>query len=85
MKRIELGMNENLSLLLYFTCSCVWNISFAMYFGWKLALAIFLTSAPIVALSTGVLTKVQANYVRKEIKAYSEAGSIASEMFNSIR
>src|SRR5699024_8400930 len=85
LKRIEHGMNENLSILLYFICSCVWNMIFALYFGWKLALVIFATSAPIMAISTGLLSKVQASFVRKEMKAYSEAGSIASEIFNSIK
>ncbi len=78
-------MNENLSMLLYFAFSCLWHASFALYCGWKLALAIFLTSAPIIAVATGVMSKFNTSAVRKEMKAYGEAGAVAAEMFSAVR
>jgi len=78
-------MNENLALLIYFTVSVVSNATYALYFGWQLALAIFCTVAPIVALSSGIMTKVQATFVRQEMKSYADAGAMAGEIITSIR
>lgn len=44
-----------------------------------------LISTPILAVSMGILAKVQASLTENELKAYAKAGGVAEEVFSSIR
>lgn len=44
-----------------------------------------LVSTPVLAISMGVLAKVQASLTENELKAYAKAGGVAEEVFSSIR
>ena len=44
-----------------------------------------LVSTPVLAVSMGVLAKVQASLTENELKAYAKAGGVAEEVISSIR
>lgn len=44
-----------------------------------------MVSTPVLAVSMGVLAKIQASLTESELKAYAKSGGIAEEVFSSIR
>lgn len=64
--------------------SFIVSVIFSFFYGWKLTLVI-LSCAPLIILSTAFVSKMQASLTKKELKAYSKAGSVAEEVLGSIR
>lgn len=46
---------------------------------------VMLVSTPVLAISMGILAKIQASLTENELKAYAKAGGVAEEVFSSIR
>lgn len=44
-----------------------------------------MVSTPVLAISMGILAKIQASLTENELKAYAKAGGVAEEVFSSIR
>jgi ABC-type bacteriocin/lantibiotic exporter with double-glycine peptidase domain len=57
LKRFEDGISEKLGFAIYYSSGSVVNLILAFIFGWKLALVV-LAFAPLLAISTGIMTKV---------------------------
>ncbi|XP_027198903.2 ATP-dependent translocase ABCB1-like [Dermatophagoides pteronyssinus] len=83
-KKFENGFNENLGLLIYNVVGAVMNLIIGFYYGWKLSLAI-VAMAPLIVITSFVMTKFQSHYTQKELSAYSSASSVAEEAISAIR
>ena len=46
---------------------------------------VMMVSTPVLAISMGILAKVQASLTENELKAYAKAGGVAEEVFSSVR
>ncbi len=57
LKRFEDGISEKLGFAIYYSSGSVVNLILAFTLGWKLTLVV-LAFAPLLAISTGVMTKV---------------------------
>ena len=44
-----------------------------------------MVSTPVLAVSMGVLAKIQASLTESELKAYAKSGGVAEEVFSSVR
>ncbi|OTF74455.1 ABC transporter sub-family C-like protein, partial [Euroglyphus maynei] len=83
-KKFENGFNENLGLLIYNVVGAAMNLIIGFYYGWKLSLAI-VAMAPLIVITSFVMTKFQSHYTQKELTAYSSASSVAEEAISAIR
>jgi ABC-type multidrug transport system fused ATPase/permease subunit len=57
LKRFEDGISEKLGFAIYYISASVVNLILAFTLGWKLTFVV-LAFAPLLAISTGVMTKV---------------------------
>lgn len=62
----------------------VMGIVASFIYGWKLTLVV-LTCSPFIIISTAMVAKIQGSLAEKELKAYSDAGNVAEEVFSGIR
>ena len=46
---------------------------------------IMMCATPVLAISMGILAKIQASLTENELKAYAKSGGVAEEVFSSIR
>ncbi|XP_071446273.1 ATP-dependent translocase ABCB1 [Hetaerina americana] len=82
--KIEEGLGEKVVMFFHFQIAFVGSLVLALVKGWELAL-ICLISFPVTLIAVGVTSRVTSVLSRKEVEAYGKAGSIAEEVFSSIR
>lgn len=56
----------------------------SFFYGWKLTLVV-LSCCPFIVIATALVAKIQGTLSEKELEAYSDAGSVAEEVFSAIR
>lgn len=84
LNKIQDGIGEKIGMFTFSMTSFIASIINAFIHGWQLTL-VMLVSTPVLAISMGILAKVQASLTENELKAYAEAGGVAEEVFSSIR
>ncbi|XP_046633239.1 ATP-dependent translocase ABCB1-like isoform X2 [Daphnia pulicaria] len=84
LNKIQDGVGEKIGMFIFSMTCFIASIINAFIHGWELTL-VMLVSTPVLAVSMGVLAKVQASLTENELKAYAKAGGIAEEVFSSIR
>merc|ERR1719239_292923 len=83
LNKIQEGMGEKIGMLCFFMSTFWCSIITAFMKGWELTL-ILLSMIPLMALASGFMTKAQGSFAAREMKAYSEAGSVAEEVLSNI-
>lgn len=68
----------------YLVMGFVSSVTMAFFYGWKLTL-VMLTCAPVLTIAQAMVCKVQTNLKEREMEAYGKAGSVAEEVFSSIK
>ena len=82
--KLKEGIGEKLSIFMYLLMTFILNVIFAFFYGWKLTFVI-LAFAPLIILSTALVSRMQSSLTEKELKSYSKAGAVAEEVLGSIR
>ncbi|KAJ8919087.1 hypothetical protein NQ315_012072 [Exocentrus adspersus] len=82
--KFEDGIGEKVPMFLNFQVVFVASLVVAFIHGWELAL-ICLSSLPASMLALGVIAGLTAKLAKKELDAYSAAGSVAEEVLSNIR
>ncbi|XP_061186070.1 ATP-dependent translocase ABCB1-like [Saccostrea echinata] len=78
------GIGDKVATFVQWTTTFLISFVIAFVSGWKLALAT-VAFCPLVILVGGTLTKWVRNLSMEESQAYASAGSVAEEVFSSIR
>ncbi|KZS17965.1 ABC transporter, subfamily ABCB/MDR [Daphnia magna] len=81
LNKIQDGIGEKIGMFTFSMTSFIASIINAFIHGWQLTL-VMLVSTPVLAISMGILAKVQASLTENELKAYAEAGGVAEEQRN---
>ncbi|XP_028400885.1 multidrug resistance protein 1-like isoform X2 [Dendronephthya gigantea] len=84
LNKIVDGLGRKLAAFQYCVASFICGYFLGFFYGWKLTLVI-LSLFPVIVISGGFLGWVITGFTTKELKAYSEAGSVAQEVFSSFR
>ncbi|XP_037902429.1 multidrug resistance protein homolog 49-like isoform X2 [Hermetia illucens] len=84
LNKIKDGIGEKLIFFIYILGLFTMTVVFSLFHGWKLTLVV-LSCAPLVIFSTAFMVKLQSSLSEKGMEAYSSAGAVAEEVFNSIR
>ncbi|PVD39429.1 hypothetical protein C0Q70_02059 [Pomacea canaliculata] len=82
--KIHDGIGDKIGSLFQFVAGAIAGFVIGFYYGWKLTLVI-LSVSPLLAVSAGAFSKLASTMTSKELSAYAKAGSIAEEVFSSIR
>ncbi|XP_038117776.1 multidrug resistance protein homolog 49 [Culex quinquefasciatus] len=82
--KLKEGIGEKLSIFTFLAMSFTASVLASFVYGWELTLVV-LSCAPFIIIATAVVAKVQSSLTEKELKAYSSAGTVAEEVFSSIR
>lgn len=82
--KFEDGIGEKVPMFLNFQIVFIASLVIAFVKGWELAL-ICLISLPASMIALGVIAVLTSKLAKKELDAYGSAGSIAEEVFSSIR
>ncbi|XP_001986851.2 multidrug resistance protein homolog 49 [Drosophila grimshawi] len=82
--KVKEGIGEKVAIVTFLIMTFVMGIVASFIYGWKLTLVV-LTCCPFIVLSTAMVAKIQSSLAEKELKAYSDAGSVAEEVFSGIR
>lgn len=78
------GIGEKIAMFVYLFGGFIFSMIISFIYGWELTL-VTLSCAPIIILSTAIVTKMQSSLTAKELETYGLAGRIAEEVFQSIR
>uniref|UniRef100_K1Q4F4 ABC-type xenobiotic transporter n=1 Tax=Magallana gigas TaxID=29159 RepID=K1Q4F4_MAGGI len=78
------GMGDKIATFFQWTTTFVVSFIIAFISGWKLALAT-VAFCPLIILIGGTLTRWVRNLSGEESQAYASAGSVAEEVFSTIR
>lgn len=73
-----------MAIVTFLIMTFVMGIVASFIYGWKLTLVV-LTCSPFIIISTALVAKIQSSLAQKELKAYSDAGGVAEEVFSGIR
>ncbi|KAJ3662142.1 hypothetical protein Zmor_006501 [Zophobas morio] len=84
LSKFEDGIGEKVPMFVHFQAAFVSSLIMALVKGWELAL-ICLTSLPVSMIAIGIIGVLSSKIAKKEQDAYATAGSIAEEVFTSIR
>ncbi|CAB3983659.1 Multidrug resistance 1 [Paramuricea clavata] len=84
LNKIADGIGHKFGLFQYGMAGFLASYILAFAYGWKLTL-VMLSVFPLLAVAGGALGMIATGYTTKELKAYSEAGSVAQEVFSSFR
>ncbi|CAG9824229.1 unnamed protein product [Phaedon cochleariae] len=82
--KIEEGIGEKIGVFLFFESTFVAGIIMALIKGWKLAL-VCVVSLPLSTIIMALITMISTKFSQQELEAYGFAGSVAQEVFSSIR
>jgi ABC-type multidrug transport system fused ATPase/permease subunit len=81
---IEKALGQDLCMFIQFIFTFIFGFALGFWQGWQLSLFL-LGIAPLLAAAGAIIMKVVASSQEAEQQAYGRAGSIASEVFGSIR
>ncbi|CAB4029928.1 multidrug resistance 1-like, partial [Paramuricea clavata] len=84
LNKIADGIGHKFASFQYCIAGFICGYILGFFYGWILTLVI-LSLFPVIALSGGFLGWVITGFTTKELKAYSEAGSVAQEVLSSFR
>lgn len=82
--KVKEGIGEKVAIVTFLIMTFVMGIVASFIYGWKLTLVV-LTCSPFIMISTAMVAKIQSSLAEKELKAYSDAGGVAEEVFSGIR
>uniref|UniRef100_A0A1A9USS9 ABC-type xenobiotic transporter n=1 Tax=Glossina austeni TaxID=7395 RepID=A0A1A9USS9_GLOAU len=82
--KMKEGIGEKIGIFTYLIVTFVLGIAVSFFYGWKLTL-VMLLCCPFIVLSTALVAKIQSSLTEKELKAYSNAGAVAEEVFSGLR
>ncbi|XP_078719768.1 phosphatidylcholine translocator ABCB4-like [Lampetra fluviatilis] len=82
--KITDGMGDKVSLLAQSLATFISGFIIGFIKGWKLTLVI-LAISPVLAISTGLWSKILTSFTNRELLAYSKAGAVAEEVLSAIR
>lgn len=82
--KVQEGIGEKIGIFINLIMGFVMSVTMAFFYGWKLTL-VMLTCAPVLIFSNALISKVQTGMTAKEMEAYGKAGSVAEEVFSSIK
>ncbi|XP_032292618.1 multidrug resistance protein homolog 49 [Drosophila virilis] len=82
--KVKEGIGEKVAIVTFLFMTFVMGIVASFIYGWKLTLVV-LTCSPFIIISTAMVAKIQSSLAEKELKAYSDAGNVAEEVFSGIR
>lgn len=82
--KVKEGIGEKVAIVTFLIMTFVMGIVASFIYGWKLTLVV-LTCSPFIIISTAMVAKIQGSLAEKELKAYSDAGNVAEEVFSGIR
>ncbi|KAL7738619.1 hypothetical protein ACLKA6_006913 [Drosophila palustris] len=82
--KIKEGIGEKVAIVTFLIMTFVMGVVASFIYGWKLTLVV-LSCSPFIILSTAMVAKIQSSLAEKELKAYSDAGGVAEEVFSGIR
>nr|CAD1918045.1 ABCB transporter [Chrysochus auratus] len=82
--KYEDGIGEKIPMFMSFQATFIVAMIVAFVRGWELAL-ICLTSLPASLIALGIVSFISTKLTKKELDAYSEAGTIAEEALSAIR
>lgn len=82
--KVQEATGEKLGLCIFFIMTSVLSLGNAFWHGWKLTLVI-LSSAPVLAIATGIVAGIQSRLTSTEQTSYAKSGNVAEEAFNNIR
>ncbi|XP_017865605.1 PREDICTED: multidrug resistance protein homolog 49 [Drosophila arizonae] len=82
--KVKEGIGEKVAIVTFLFMTFVMGIVASFIYGWKLTLVV-LTCSPFIILATAMVAKIQSSLAEKELKAYSDAGTVAEEVFSGIR
>ncbi|XP_067649961.1 ATP-dependent translocase ABCB1-like [Haliotis asinina] len=84
MVQIHDGMGDKLALFLQWTSTWLASVLISIAQYWKLAL-VALSFSPFIVLISGILIGYARNVTKQEAMKYAKAGTVAQEVFSSIR
>ncbi|XP_067631071.1 multidrug resistance protein homolog 49 isoform X2 [Eurosta solidaginis] len=84
LEKIKEGIGEKVAIFAFLIMTFIWGVFFSFIYGWLLTLVVC-TCCPFIILATAMVAKIQGTFTEKELKAYSNAGSVAEEVFSGIR
>ncbi|KAG8443724.1 hypothetical protein GDO86_009046 [Hymenochirus boettgeri] len=82
--KINDGIGDKIGHLFQNVSTFIAGIIIALASGWELAL-VYMATAPVIALSSALSSKMLVSLTSKELSAYAAAGAVAEEVLSSIR
>ncbi|KAH8297255.1 hypothetical protein KR044_008793 [Drosophila immigrans] len=82
--KVKEGIGEKVAIVTFLIMTFIMGIVASFIYGWKLTLVV-LSCSPFIMVATAMVAKIQSSLAEKELKAYSEAGGVAEEVFSGIR
>ncbi|XP_039953591.1 multidrug resistance protein homolog 49 isoform X1 [Bactrocera tryoni] len=84
LNKMKEGIGEKVAMFVFLIMTFVAGVIFSFVYGWLLTL-IVISCCPFIIVSTALVAKIQGTFTEKELKAYSNAGAVAEEVFSGIR
>ncbi|KAH8372084.1 hypothetical protein KR093_010043 [Drosophila rubida] len=82
--KVKEGIGEKVAIVTFLIMTFIMGIVASFIYGWKLTLVV-LSCSPFIIVATAMVAKIQSSLAEKELKAYSDAGGVAEEVFSGIR
>ncbi|KAH8393395.1 hypothetical protein KR215_008311 [Drosophila sulfurigaster] len=82
--KVKEGIGEKVAIVTFLIMTFVMGVIASFIYGWKLTLVV-LSCSPFIMVATAMVAKIQSSLAEKELKAYSDAGGVAEEVFSGIR
>jgi len=82
--RLHEGLGDKITTFVQWMTTFIGGLILSVVQSWKLALVVMATM-PVLVIAIGIMGRVIRTYVRKETKAYSRAGAVATEVLTAIR
>ncbi|XP_044766755.1 ATP-dependent translocase ABCB1-like [Coccinella septempunctata] len=82
--KIEEGIGDKVGVFLNYQSVFLTGMIWSLVIGWKLAL-VCMVSLPMSTITMAIITWMSTKFSKQEMESYSQAGSIAEEVFSAIR
>ncbi|CAG7833559.1 unnamed protein product [Allacma fusca] len=82
--KVQEAIADKAAMCMFYCLSTLIFLVSALWYGWLLTLVILSTS-PVIAISTVIVTSLQSKLTAQEQKAYSKAGMVAQEALSNIK
>jgi ATP-binding cassette subfamily B (MDR/TAP) protein 1 len=82
--KVQEAIGEKVGLCIYFMAVTIFSLANAFWHGWKLTLVV-LSSAPVLAVVSGIVASIQSKLTTDEQASYAKAGKVAEEVITNIR